>query len=194
MPAVTLAFILFWTPFFAWAQSENDAPTTWKAGVFTGPYLPTQLPGVTEVIKTIGARGAASSEGYGLQLTFFRGSEDGAAINYLLGSGIIELDLPSVPTAKVFVGAGLQSLYYHPANTDSTQNEYSRANGFHSLAGINLNLSSGLAARGQFTLLNGPGLCLMVELGFEFPLFGSSFVADDIPENEAKPEGTARLD
>ena len=152
--------------------SFNPVKAAIEVGVAFGPFLPSQLPGVSEVINGAAAR-AGMSTGPGI-FEFEVYTAHGEAVDYISLSFdyLFEIGKDLVPEIPVFVLAGLNRDSYKP----STSDDFRQGGGFHYGAGAKIPLGSAkspLQMRFDFKHRFGPGNSLIALLGLSFE-FGNS--------------------
>jgi hypothetical protein len=155
----------------AQAQTESEE-SNWKVGGFGGPFLPSNYPGVTEIMKTFGARASYFDGGFGYEVWGFRSAEDGAVINYLGGSLVKGMQLPEITDVIVLITGGLHGAYSRRAPADGVTYEFARQRGIHMGGGILMPAFGNWSFRGGTTIFNGPGRTVLVELGLQYNFGG----------------------
>jgi len=170
---IAVLLILGPWPVLVYSQ-ENNSLSGWSLGAAVGPYLPSNIPGVTDVMKAWQGRISWFDGDFGWELWGFRSVEDGAIINYMGGSLTRLMPIPDADGVGVLVSVGIDTSYCRPASRRGTPPPFIRGNGVHFAGGIRLPIGQNLAARTGFSILNGPGRAVMVEVGLEWRLGGAA--------------------
>jgi hypothetical protein len=146
----------------------------YRTGIFTGPYLPYDVPGITEIMKPVGlSLSAREVDGFGVEGSVIHSTEAGAAINIFTGGLTLEMPIPQVDFMKVLVSVGIQTIYYRAMQQDGVPAPYSFSGGIFMGGGFSMELSPSVEFRSQVVLINGPGRAALVEFGIEIPLGGA---------------------
>lgn len=157
---------------------QNSPPYTWRLSATGGPYLPSDFPGVIEIMKTVGARATFFNEkDLGLEMWLMHAAEDGAAINYGGLSVIKDLNSPSLGDVHVLIIGGLHAAYYRQASRFGRMLPYRFGNGIHLGAALLVPISGQWFFRGGGMVLNTPGMCAWVEVGLQYNFAGGSTTA-----------------
>ncbi len=153
------------------AQPEQKTDSYWRAGLYAGPFLPSNFSGMDEILKGFGGSFCGRDpKGFGFEAAFFRASEDAAVLNVGMGRILLELPIPKVNDVYVLTFVGIQALYYRRPPDDGVNYPYAQSGGIHAGGGVVVSLRPGLDVRSQFSIHNGPGRSLLVEVGVEVPL------------------------
>jgi MFS transporter, PAT family, beta-lactamase induction signal transducer AmpG len=147
------------------APSRAEA---FEVGVGFGPFLPSRIGGVREVMNGWGARtGFPTSKGF-FELEFYNAHSDGS--NYHTLAFDYRLDvMPSGPNVPmpVFFLLGFHGDYYSPRDIA----DYRQSGGWHYGGGVRIPLggaTSGNFLRADFKHRFSPGSSLIVLVGFSF--------------------------
>ena len=160
-----MKFILFLSVFLLTLQSQaeaekSDSAPAFSAGFITGPYLPSKVPGVVEILKVVGLRVGANSNFGSFESEGWVANGSGVnftsvAFNYRLN--IINDFLP------VHALAGLHIDSYTKANSTSAS-----AGGWQMGGGAETKLFGPILARSDFEYRIGPGNSLLVLVSLMF--------------------------
>lgn len=139
-----------------------------EVGVGFGPFLPSRIGGVKEVMNGWGGRvGLPTSKGL-FELEYFNAHSDGSNYNTLAFDYRLDFFPGDArePMAVHFL-LGFHGDYYTPRDVD----EYRQSGGWHYGGGLRIPLgseSSGVALRADFKHRFSPGSSLIVLVGFSF--------------------------
>lgn len=143
-----------------------------EVGLGFGPFLPSRISGVGEVMNGAAARlGMATSKGV-CELEYFNAHGDGSDYNTFGFDFRWDFANSEMPDFPVFVILGLNLDYYKP----STAEELRQAGGWHYGGGFKIPLggiSSPVHLRAEFKQRFGPGQTLIVLIGLGL-FFGNS--------------------
>lgn len=158
---------LFFALAFFFASAE-----AMEFGVGFGPFLPSRIGGVREILNGWALRGGVSTAKGFFELEHFNGHGDG--INYHTSSFDYRLDVVgsgAMTDITVHFILGFHADYYQPSFLDTTlDTSYRWSGGWHYGGGLRLPLGGPLSLRADFKQRFSPGQSLTVLVGLGFAL------------------------
>ena len=143
-------------------------PLNLSVGFWVGPYLPSNLEGVTEVMQVEGARISLFDGEIGFEAWASHSAQSGSVINYGGASISKALKIPDLDEFTILIVAGLDVMYYRPSAQSGASSTYTHSNGLHAGGAITFPIVGRWALRGGTMILNGPGRSAQVEVGFQY--------------------------
>lgn len=160
--------ILFLVLWFVVLFPSAKAFAVTEYGINFGPFLPTRIPGVREVLNGWGGHaGLLTSKGF-FEVDYFSGHGDDTdyhTMNFDYRLDVINKEV--LPELTVHFVLGFNADYYRPAGLS----EYRQSGGWHYGGGVRLPLGgpkSAFQLRGDFKHRFGPGNSLLVLVGFSY--------------------------
>ena len=147
-----------------------------EIGVGFGPFLPSRINGVTEVMNGLAVRaGLLTSNGF-FEGELYSAHGDGADYNTLSFDFRLDLGKDLIPEIQVFALLGLNRDFYKPSTSDDSR----QGGGLHYGGGVLIpigSIASPVQMRFDFKHRFGAGNSLIALLGFSLA-FGNSTVGD----------------
>jgi hypothetical protein len=141
-------------------QTTERAKSKYEFGLHMGTFLPSRVPGVTEIMPGWGARGSYRSNKGVFELDTLLSRGDGAVYNSLSFDYRLDVRGMSIPAHFVF---GL-----HADNYEGPGRKAQFSGGWHYGGGFSAPISSNLSFRTDFKYRFSPGASLYVGLGLAF--------------------------
>lgn len=155
---------------FANAQAQESSSNQSEIGAGFGPFLPSRIGGVREILNGWALRGTKHTTKGLFELEWFNGHGSGSQYHSLmldyrldiLGGGGLEM-LP------VYFLIGLHADYYQPLDES-----WRPSGGWHYGGGIRIPISNATALRADFKQRFSPGQSVIILVGVSFSLGGES--------------------
>ncbi len=171
-----LPLILFVASLISTSLLVPSAQAAMEFGVAFGPFLPSRINGVTEVMNGSSVRaGLLTGKGF-FEGELYSAHGDGSDYNSLGFNYRFDFGKDLIPEIQIFALLGLHLDYYKPATSDESR----QGGGWHYGGGVRIPLgsvTSPLQLRFDFKHRFGPGNSLIALLGLSLAV-GSSTVPD----------------
>jgi hypothetical protein len=143
------------------AQSERSDANTSSVGIISGPFLPNKIPGVTEVMQAVGARGGMNTRFGNFESEAWVANGSGVSYKSILFNYRMNVINDFVPVHAV-IGAHFDS--YATDNPNITAG----SGGWQVGGGSEIKVLGPVYLRGDFQYRSGPGKSLIVLVGLMF--------------------------
>lgn len=141
-----------------WVDDEH-----WDVSAHVGPFLPFELPGVTEILPFWGVSLSHPTSVIRVEYSFLSGRSKG--VTYMNPSISIRADFTVAQFVEGFLKLGADFHYYQPVYADGSPASYRQNGGGHLGFGGFIPISKGLAFRTEAKLNRGAGFSVYVGVG-----------------------------